>query len=119
MKDWLIKFLLGFKYAFSGILETIKKERNIKVHIFVMLLVIIAGLYFKISLIEWFICIILFSIVISGEIFNTAIENLVDLVCPEKNEKAKIIKDASAGGVLILAIGSAIIGLIIFVPKIL
>lgn len=118
MKEWLKKFLLGFKYAFNGIFETVRNERNIKVHIFIMFFVIISGFYFRISILEWFICIILFSIVIAGEIFNTAIENLVDFICPDKNEKARIIKDSSAGAVLVLAIGSAIIGFIIFIPKI-
>lgn len=119
MKEWLNKFFCGFKYAFNGIFETIKNERNIKVHIFIMFLVIILGFFLKISILEWFICIILFAIVISGELFNTAIENIVDNLMPEKNEFARIAKDASAGAVLVLAIGSAIIGIIIFIPKIL
>lgn len=83
-----------------------------------MILVIIAGIILKISKIEWIICIILFGIVISAEMFNTAIEQTVDIAMPEKNEKAKIAKDVSAGAVLIVAIASAIIGLIIFIPKI-
>ena len=57
-------------------------------------------------------------IVISAELFNTAIETIVDMVSPQKNEKAKLAKDISAGAVLILAIGSAIVGFIIFLPKI-
>ena len=64
-------------------------------------------------------CVMLFSIVICGELFNTAIETIVDMVSPEKNEKAKIAKDVSAGAVLVVAIGAAIVGGIIFIPKIL
>ena len=64
------------------------------------------------------ICIILFSIVIAGELFNTAIETVVDIIMPQKNEKAKIAKDVAAGAVLILAIGSVIAGGMIFIPKI-
>lgn len=112
------KIIKSFKYAIEGIQEGIKDEQNMKVHMFIMLLVIIAGIILKISKIEWAICIILFAFVISLELINTAIENTIDLITLEKNEKAKIAKDTAAGAVLISAICSAIIGLIIFVPKI-
>lgn len=113
------KIINSFKYAFEGILTAFRQERNMKIHICIMLLVIIAGFVLKISIVEWFICILLFGIVISAELFNTAIETVVDIVMPEKNEKAKIAKDVSAGAVLVVAIVSAIIGLLIFIPKIL
>lgn len=113
------ELLLSFKYAITGIVNTIKSERNMKIHIFMMILVIIFGIILKLSVLEWIICIILFSLVIAGELFNTAIENVVDIIMPQKNDKAKIAKDAAAGAVLVLSIGSAIIGLIIFVPKLL
>lgn len=112
------KLINSFKYAIQGILTSFKTEKNMKVHVFIMLLVILAGIVLKISKLEWIICIILFSIVIAGELFNTAIETVVDIVMPEKNKKAKIAKDVSAGAVLVLAIGSAIIGFMIFIPKI-
>ena len=83
-----------------------------------MFLVILMGWFFKISQMEWFICILWFSVVIGGELFNTAIETVVNIVMPYRNPKAKAAKDISAGAVLALAIGSAVSGLIIFVPKI-
>lgn len=76
------------------------------------------GIFLKISKQEWVTCIILFCLVIGSEMMNTAIEYTVNLAMPEKNEIAKKAKDISAGAVLIFAIGSAIIGLIIFIPKI-
>ena len=109
----------SFKYAIEGIWKSFKTERNMKIHIFIMILVIIAGIILKINKSEWIICIILFAIVIGSELFNTSIETIVDMVMPEKNEKAKIAKDVSAGAVLVVAIGAAIIGLVIFVPRIL
>ena len=112
------KLLKSFKYAFEGIFTGIKGEQNMKVHIVIMILVIIFGIMLKISTIEWIICIVLFGLVISMELINTAIENTVDLVTKEKNEQAKIAKDVAAGAVLVSAIASAIIGLIIFIPKI-
>ena len=113
------KLINSFKYAIQGILSSFKTERNMKIHIFIMILVIIAGIILKINKSEWIICIILFAIVIGSELFNTSIETIVDMVMPEKNEKAKIAKDVSAGAVLVVAIGAAIIGLVIFVPRIL
>ena len=109
----------SFKYAIEGTWTSFKTERNMKIHIFIMILVIIAGIILKINKSEWIICIILFAIVIGSELFNTSIETIVDMVMPEKNEKAKIAKDVSAGAVLVVAIGAAIIGLVIFVPRIL
>ena len=113
------KIINSFKYAFEGLISSFKTERNIKIHMIFMILVILMGILLKINKYEWITCLILFSIVISGELFNTAIETIVDMVMPEKNEKAKLAKDVSAAAVLIPAIFSAIVGLIIFVPKIL
>lgn len=112
------KLINSFKYAIQGFFMSFRKERNMKIHIFIMIAVIILGFILKISKIEWIICIILFGIVIAGEMFNTAIETTVDIAMPQKNPKAKIAKDVSAGGVLILAITSVVIGCMIFMPKI-
>lgn len=112
------KLINSCKYAIQGIFSSFKTERNMKIHIFIMFLVIISGIILKINKYEWIICVLCFVIVISGELFNTAIETVVDMVMPYKNDKAKIAKDISAGAVLALAIGAAIVGVIIFVPKI-
>lgn len=113
------KLIKSFKYAFEGILTGIKEEQNMKIHIIIMILVIIFGIMLKINTTEWIICILLFGLVISMELMNTAIENTVNLITKEKNQQAKIAKDVAAGAVLASAIVSAIIGLMIFVPKIL
>lgn len=107
----------SFKYAGTGIKSSIKSERNLKIHIIIMFLVIISGIIFKISLIEWLICLILFGLVISAELFNTAIEITLDLITTEINPQVKKAKDIAAGAVLITAISSALIGLLIFIPK--
>ena len=83
-----------------------------------MLMVIIAGVILRINTTEWSIVLILFGLVISLELINTAIENAVDLVTEEYNEKAKNAKDIAAGAVLFSAIIAAIIGFIILLPKI-
>ena len=112
------KLIKSFKYAFEGIITGFKQEQNMKIHVIIMIIVIILGVILKINKLEWIICIVLFGLVISAELFNTAIEQTVNIAMPEINEKAKIAKDVSAGAVLVTAISSAIIGLIIFIPKI-
>ena len=112
------KLINSFKCAIQGIKQAVKTERNVKIHITIMILVIIAGIVLKINTQEWIICIILFGLVISLELVNSAIEATVDIAMPEINEKAKFAKDVAAGAVLVSAIASAIIGLIIFIPKV-
>ena len=111
------KLINSFKYAFKGIASALLSERNMKIHVTITALVIIFGIILNISTFEWFVCIICFAIVISAEIFNTALEQMVDIAMPEKDPRAKFVKDVAAGGVLVMAIASAIIGLIIFIPK--
>lgn len=118
MEKKVKKIKNSFKYAINGFFRAFKEERNLKIHITIMFLVIVAGLGLDISKEEWIICILLFGLVISLELVNTAIETTVDIAMPEKNEKAKVAKDVAASAVLVSAIVSAIIGLLIFVPKI-
>lgn len=111
------KLIFSFKYAFEGIITTIKEERNMFIHFLIAIIVVITGIYVRLSLNEWFICLLLFALVFSLELINTAIENTVDLVATKKNKKAKMAKDAAAGAVLIAAVFASIIGIIIFLPK--
>lgn len=108
----------SFGYAFEGIDRTIKEERNIKIHFAAAVLVILLGIWLQISEMEWLICFLLFALIISLELVNTAVEAVVDLVTKEKKPLAKKAKDAAAGAVLFSAIIAAIIGCRIFLPKI-
>ncbi len=107
----------SIRYAWEGILSAFRSERNMKIHFLIMLTVIISGFLFQISILEWMICLLLFGLVISLEIMNTAIETTVDLAMPEKHLKAKLAKDLSAGAVLVAAIISIFVGFLIFLPK--
>ena len=111
--------LKTLSYGFNGILYTLKHERNMVIHFLVMILVIIAGIVFKITFVEWGVCFVLFALVLSLELMNTALENVVDLVTEEKKAKAKVAKDAAAGAVLVSAIFAVIIGISIFLPRLL
>ena len=112
-------FLKSFGYAFEGILTGIRKERNMRIHTAAMILVVLAGTILGLSAVEWCICLILFGLVMALELVNTAVEAVVDLVTEEKRPLAKVAKDTAAGAVLIAAIMAAVIGCIIFLPKLL
>ncbi len=109
----------SFGYAFEGIFNTIRQERNMQIHCCAAVLVVVFGLFLRISREEWFTCLILFGMVMSLECVNTAVEAVVDLATQERHPLAKKAKDAAAGAVLVAAIFAAVIGLWIFVPKLL
>lgn len=111
------KFFKAFDYAWSGILYGVKAERNLKFHLVAAIVVILAGLYTGLSMIEWSIIVLLIGGMLALEMMNAAIERVVDLVTLENHPLAKHAKDLAAGAVLVYAISSVVIGLIIFVPK--
>lgn len=112
------KFLKSFSYSFSGLATAFKSERNLRIHLLSLALVICLGVYFQLSISEWLWITAAAGIVIAAELFNTAIEVLTDMVSPEIHPKAKIVKDVASSAVLIAAITALIIGLMIFCPKI-
>jgi len=115
----LKKRVLSFKYAFQGIFTALKSQHNFQIHIIAAVIVIAAGFILDVSKMEWIILTLCIATVIAAELFNSSIEELTDMVSPEKNEKAGKVKDIAAGAVLVTAIAAAIIGLLIFLPKIL
>lgn len=109
----------SFKCAFRGIIQAFKSERNLKIHILATIIVMILAWYMNINSTEYITLIIIISIVLISELFNTAIEYAVDLVCGNNyNELGKHAKDIAAGATLIAAIGAVIVGCVIFLPKI-
>ena len=107
----------SFGYAFEGIFTGIKKERNMKIHCLTMLCVVAAGFVFRISVSEWCICLILFGMILSLELVNTAMEAVVDLVTEERRPLAKLAKDTAAGGGFISGIMGAGGGVFVFFPE--
>lgn len=108
----------SFKHAYDGIIYAATKERNMHIHLLVATIVVIGGIIFSISYIEWLICLILIGLVLSLELLNTALETVVDMITTKEDPKAKIAKDAAAGAVLIISGVAAVVGVIIFLPKI-
>ena len=112
------KRLASFRYAFAGLRSLLKNEHNSRVHLLFALLAILMGCILSISGVEWLILVITIAIVFITEILNSAIEKLSDFVSPEYSEIIKGVKDYCAAAVLIAAIASVIVGLIIFLPKV-
>lgn len=110
-------FIKSFRYAFEGIFHAVKTERNFKFHLIAAVIVISSGLCSDLSFTEWVIILVLIGGVLALELLNSAIERVVNLVTMERLPLAKQAKDLAAGAVLIFAIMSAIIGLLIFIPK--
>ncbi len=108
----------SFRHAFDGLMDAYESEQNLCVHTIVAIIVIIVGLIVGLTNYEWIICLMLFGLVITAELLNTTFEHMVDLACPEINPLAKKVKDTAAASVLVFAFVSAVIGLMIFVPKI-
>ena len=107
-----------FHFAFSGIQYFFSNEIKAILHFIAAILVILVGIYLKISHLEWAVISLTIGLVFLAEIINTAIENVVDLISPAKNRKAKIIKDVGAGGVLMASFTAVAVAIFIFLPKI-
>jgi diacylglycerol kinase len=107
-----------FIYAANGIIHSIKHEFNLRVHLLATIIVSLMGFYFCISTTEWLFVIGCCMMVLSLELLNTAIENLCNLVSKEYHPVIKVVKDTAAASVLVSAIGSVVVGTIIFLPKI-
>lgn len=110
------KQLKSFTFAWKGILTCAGHEQNITFHLIAAIIVLAAGFCFGISRTEWMVVMLCIGTVIAAELFNSAIERLVDMVSPEWKKIAGEVKDIAAGAVLITAIAAAIVGMIVFLP---
>lgn len=110
---------VSFKHALDGFVYAVRTQPNFRFHLLATLIVVLFGLYFSISPIEWLFLIFTVNMVLVAEMVNTSIESMVDLITLEERADAKTAKDVSAATVLISAILSVIVALIIFLPKVL
>ena len=113
------RFAYSLAHAMDGIIGGLKAERNMIIHFGVMVLVTIFALLLGCTPLEWCVLFIFFALVITAELFNTAMEAAIDLVTQDLHPKAKLAKDTAAGAVLACSLFAAIAGSIIFVPKLL
>jgi diacylglycerol kinase len=113
------KLIKSFGYAIEGLSYSFKHNQNIKIHILAAIIVIIAGFFLKLTRPEFFDICVLIVLVISSEMINTCIEEVINLLVNEHRLEAKIAKDVSAGMVLMVSVFAAIVGVFIFLPHVL
>ena len=111
-------FLRSFHFAFQGIGYALRTQRNARVHAVVACLVIVAGIYFRVTAVEWAILALTIGTVFSAEMINTVAELAVDLLTEHYHPMAKVAKDVGAGAVLVAAIAAIGVGLAIFGPRV-
>jgi undecaprenol kinase len=104
----------SFKYAFSGLFHTLVNEPNFRIQLLIVAALVFLGFRYGISSIEWAILTISMGILLSAEMINTVVENFIDALITEEHEAAKLIKDISAGFVLIAAIINLVVFYLIF-----
>ena len=109
--------LKSFQYASNGLLTAIKNEPNLRIHVAIAAVALLAGGLLKLDTIEWIVLLLTIFLVIILELINTVLENLVNIVSPNFNEYAKKAKDISAAAVLVSAILSVVVGVVLFGPK--
>ena len=112
------RFFRSFSYSIEGLKYAYKYEQSMMIHVIATILVICANIFFQVTGIEWLITILAIGMVLSAELFNTAIEAVVDLVTLEEHPLAKIAKDCSSAATFVLACMAAIIGLVVYIPYI-
>lgn len=113
----MLKHSISFKNAFKGIWIALTTQLNIRLHFLIGSLVLFLAIYTQVSISDLVILVLTISLVIVAEMLNTAIEFVADAITLEHNEYIKLAKDVSAGAVLFSAIFASIIGLMIFIPK--
>lgn len=111
--------MASFRNAWKGLSVFVRQEHNAWIHLSMTVLVILAGVLFRISTYEWIAVVFAIGLVISAEAINSAIERLADVVQPNRDERIRDVKDICAGAVLVCAMTAFVIGLIVFLPKLL
>ena len=107
-------FVQSLNNAAEGVIYVIKNERNMRVHFMLGFLVLLIAIFIGVSRLEWIILCTIISLVLTAEMINTVVEEMVDLVEPSSRPRVRIIKDVSAGFVLVLASNALIVGFFIF-----
>lgn len=116
--SFLVNRIKSVGYAFKGAYLLITTEASLKIQFVIGILMTILGLYIGLSATEWCIQILIIALIMAIEGVNTTIEEIADFIHPEHHPKIGLIKDLAAGAVFIVAIAAIIIGLIIYIPKI-
>jgi diacylglycerol kinase (ATP) len=111
--------LASMRCAARGLVDLLASEHNARVHAAATLAVVVAGLLLRVTAVEWALLVGAMALVWTAEALNAAVERLADVVRPGQDAGVGRAKDLAAGGVLASAIGAALIGLLVFVPRLL
>lgn len=114
----LSKLHNSFRFALEGISYSVNENQNIKIHLIIAIFVLIFALLLGLTRYEFFGIGVLIVLVISAEMINSTIEEVVNLLVNEHRKEAKIAKDVSAGMVLVVSLFALIVGFFIFIPHI-
>jgi diacylglycerol kinase len=106
----------SFRFAIAGLWYALRTQRNTRVHLTIAAAAIAVGLWVRLSTAEWAILTLTIGFVLVSEMINTVAETLIDMISPGFHPLAKVIKDVTAGAVLIGAVVSAIVGLLLLGP---
>ena len=109
-----MRFFKSFKYAFRGIVYCINNERNMRIHTVAALYVFVFSFFFEMSRARYAVVFLTIAMVMMAELFNTVAEELSDMTAASFHPVVRIIKDMAAGGVLVCAFFSVIVGVCIF-----
>lgn len=112
-------FFDSFRYAFQGVCTVFQEERNMRFHVLSTIAIILVSLFLSLTKNEWLWILLVCFLVIVMEIWNTVIENTIDMVSPDYHPLAKKVKDMAAAAVLFTSIFSVLIGATILLPKVL
>lgn len=108
----------SFKHALNGLRLLLVEQHNARLHAVCGLMVLVLGVALGLSRLEWLLVVFVIGWVISLEALNSALEYVCDRLSPAQDELIGKAKDVAAGAVLISAVSAALIGLVIFVPKV-
>jgi len=108
--------LQSFRYAFAGLRYALRTQRNTRIHMTIAAAAVAVGLWLGLSLTQWAVLALTIGFVLVGEMLNTVVETVVDLLSPGYHPLAKVVKDVAAGAVLLTALISVVVGLLVLGP---
>jgi len=115
----LARLWSSFHYALAGLRQTARQQQNFRIHLVIAAGAVLLALLLGLSALEWAILLLTIGVVLAAELFNSALEAIVDLVSPGQHPLAGVAKDAAAGAVFVLALAAIGIGLALFLPHLL
>ena len=113
----IVQLMESFKNAFAGLKHTLKTQRNMRIHFIIAILALLLSVFLKISRTELLMVFFSIFLVISMELFNTAVEIIIDMISSEYNIRAKIVKNVSAAAVLVAAFNAVIVAYLVVLDK--